>query len=224
MIKSTHLVATLFAIWLFNANSSLANSNDYNHDTPLSEVVFVSFDVETTGFDPASERILELGAVKFRDGKVIEQKSWLINPEMRIHFAARRVHGISSRTLKDKEVFATVYPEIVEFFGDAVLLAHNASFDVNFMSEEIKRNKLAAPANITIDTLSLFRKWFPQAPAHNLMALVEYTGVTGGQFHRGLDDAFYVVEVFIKGREQHSEYKTLGDLIDASGGYLRFQQ
>jgi len=214
------LLWTLFVWAALLDVTSFADKNVLPYDTPLSEITFVSFDVETTGLGPTTERILEFGAVKFRDGKIIEEKSWLINPQQRIHFAARRVHGISSKSLKDKKVFAEVYPEISEFIGDSILLAHNAAFDVNFYSAEIKRLEQPIPPNIAIDTLKLFRTWFPDAPGYNLANLADHLGVTGDGFHRGLADARYVVEIFFIGMKRPQYPETLGDLIEQSGGFM----
>lgn len=190
---------------------------------PLTEQTFVSFDTETTGLNPATERILEYGAIRFDQQGIQESKSWLINPRRRIQAGARKVHGITHDMVKRERIFRTVYPEIMAFIGDSVLLAHNARFDVNFFSAEIKRNGKELPEVIVIDTLPLFRAWFPDAPAHNLTALSEYLGITGDGFHRGMSDAAYVVAIFQAGMQRPGAPATLGELIDQAKGYYRFQ-
>jgi len=189
----------------------------------MADVTFVSFDTETTGLNPATERILEYGAIRFDLQGVQEAKSWLINPRRRIQAGAKKVHGITHDMVKRERIFRTVYPEILAFVGDAVLLAHNARFDVNFFSAEIKRNGQPLPDLIVVDTLPLFRAWFPDAPAHNLSALSEYLGISGDGFHRGMSDAAYVVEIFLVGMKRPGAPATLGELIDQAHGFHRLQ-
>lgn len=190
---------------------------------PIADVTFVSFDTETTGLNPATERILEYGAIRFDAQGVQESKNWLINPRRRIQAGARKVHGITHDMVKRERIFRTVYPEIMAFIDDSVLLAHNARFDVNFFSAEIKRNGKPLPGSIVIDTLPLFRAWFPDAPAHNLTTLADYLNISGDGFHRGMSDAAYVVAIFQAGMELPGAPATLGALIDQAKGYYRFQ-
>ncbi len=190
--------------------------------TPLENVVFVSFDTETTGLDPKTERIVEYGAIRFQGTNEVIEKSWLINPRRRIQAGARKVHGITHDMVKRERIFRTVYPEIMSFIDGSVLLAHNARFDIKFFSAEITRNGEEMPGSIVIDTLPLFRKWFPDAPAHNLTALADYLGVSGGDFHRGMSDAAYVVSIFKIGLTRPYAPKSLGQLVDDAGGYHRF--
>jgi len=191
-------------------------------ESKLSDITFVSFDVETTGLDPATERIIEYGAIKFKSDATIEEKSWLINPRRRITAGARKVHGITHDMVKRERIFRTVYPEIMTFIDGTVLLAHNARFDINFFTAEMLRNNKPLPDAMIIDTLPLFRKWFPDAPAHNLTALAEYLGVTGGEFHRGMSDAAYVVQIFQIGMKRSTAPETLESLIQQAGGSYYF--
>jgi len=220
-MKLTKWLFVIFAGVL--AQQDVVATRDIPRDLAMADVTFVSFDTETTGLNPATERILEYGAIRFDMKGVQDSRNWLINPRRRIQAGARKVHGITHDMVKRERIFRTVYPEIISFVGDAVLLAHNARFDVNFFAAEIKRNGQSLPDLIVVDTLPLFRAWFPDAPAHNLTALSEYLGISGDGFHRGMSDAAYVVEIFMAGMKQPGAPATLGELIDQANGFYRLQ-
>lgn len=164
-------------------------------NTLYSNVLFVAFDTETTGFSPSKERLVELGAVKFKGDKIIEEKTWLINPGRPIPWHATQVHHISNEMVADKPSFKEIADEFVDFSSGAVLLAHNSAFDVNFLREEYKRNGKKGPINPVIDTLALSRKRFPDCERHNLETLVHYLNLDSGNYHRATDDARYLVGI-----------------------------
>ncbi|MFO7871579.1 MAG: 3'-5' exonuclease [Kiritimatiellia bacterium] len=191
--------------------------------SPLENITFAAFDTETTGFSPRSARIVEIAAVKFRGGNILESRSWLINPGIPIPESSRRVHGISDKMVADAPGFGAVFPEFIEFTEGAVLLAHNAGFDVRFLRAEIERAGLRPPANEVLDTLRLFRGWFPEAEAHNLRALVEHLGVKAASFHRALADASYLAEIFTRGVSALPEQPSLKELEESAGGAMTFK-
>lgn len=191
-------------------------------NTFVSNVTFVVFDTETTGFSPTTDRIVEVAAVRFRNGKVLDEKSWLINPQRRIPEWAYRVHGISDQMVRDQPTFGQFYPEFQKFIGDSVLIAHHAQFDIAFLSEEATRAGYDLPANRVIDSLGLFRRWFPGSRSYSLEVLVQYTQVDADSFHRALTDSMHVFRIFGKGLADREPGVKLGDLYTASGGPLRF--
>jgi DNA polymerase III epsilon subunit family exonuclease len=186
----------------------------------IANVTFVAFDLETTGLSPSNDRIVEIGAVKFRNGKIIDQKSWLINPGRSIPWLVQQVHGITDEMVKDAPDFVTVYREFSEFIEGSVLMAHNARFDVSFLSAEIQRAGFPLPQNKVIDTLRLFRRWFPQSPSYSLADIVEYTAVEPGVFHRALEDSAYLFSIFQKGLSHRPEVAYLRDVFSEAGGTL----
>ena len=173
-------------------------------ESPLvKETVFVAFDTETTGFSRDKDRLVEIGAVKFRgDGEVLATTNWLINPQREIPTYATKVHGITTEMAAQAPEFKEIWPEFEAFCGDAVLLAHNAPFDVGFLRAELKRAKIKAPALPVVDTLPLFRKWFPRALSHSLEPLSSYLGVSGDTYHRADADAFHIVNIFNVGMKR----------------------
>lgn len=188
----------------------------------LSNTTFVVFDTETTGYSRKNGRIIEIGAVKFRNGETLAAKSWLVNPRQRITFNAQRIHGISDEMLIGKPSFKEVFPKFCAFAKGSVLLAHNASFDVGFMKHEIERNDLSAPDNEVLDTLRLTRRWYPEFESHSLSNLVRRLNISNGTLHRALEDSDCTRKIFLQGLQTMPPDATLGDLKKLCGKVLTF--
>jgi DNA polymerase III epsilon subunit family exonuclease len=188
----------------------------------LANVSFVAFDTETTGVNPKKDRIVEIGAVKYQDGKIVEEKSWLVNPEGKVPWWAEKVHGISTDMVKDEPVFKKVYPEFLEFIDGSVLIAHNAQFDISFITEELKRSRMKLPPNRVIDSLDLFRKWYPDLESYSLSKVAEHAKIKSDVFHRALADSVYVAKIFNKKAKKLGAEATLGDVYADAGGPLDF--
>jgi DNA polymerase III epsilon subunit family exonuclease len=166
----------------------------------VTQTVFTAFDTETTGFSPARDRIVEIGAVRFRgDGEVLAVTNWLVNPEMPVPFYATEVHGITTSMTTNAPPFSKVWNAFAAFCGDTVLLAHNAPFDTGFLRAELARAELDVPPLPVIDTLPLFRAWFPQAPSHALGSLAASLGVDHGIYHRAEADSYHIIDVMAVG-------------------------
>ena len=188
----------------------------------VSNVTFVVFDTETTGFSPTTDRIVELGAVKFRNGEVVEEKSWLINPGRKIPYWATKVHGITDEEVKNEPAFADIYPEFLEFISGSVLIAHNAKFDISFVKAEATRAGRELPANKVIDSLALFRKWYPKSSSHSVAAVAKHAAVRTDTLHRAAADSMYVFLIFDKSIKERNEKFKLGDIYDQCGGPMKF--
>ena len=188
----------------------------------VSNVTFVVFDTETTGFSPTTDRIVELGAVKFRNGEVVEEKSWLINPGRKIPYWATKVHGITDEEVKNEPAFADIYPEFLEFISGSVLIAHNAKFDISFVKAEATRAGRELPANKVIDSLALFRKWYPKSSSHSVAAVAKHAAVRTDTLHRAAADSMYVFLIFEKSIKERNEKYKLGDIYDQCGGPMKF--
>ena len=188
----------------------------------VSNVTFVVFDTETTGFSPTTDRIVELGAVKFRNGEVVEEKSWLINPGRKIPYWATKVHGITDEEVKNEPAFADIYPEFLEFISGSVLIAHNAKFDISFVKAEATRAGRELPANKVIDSLALFRKWYPKSSSHSVAAVAKHAAVCTDTLHRAAADSMYVFLIFDKSIKERNEKYKLGDIYDQCGGPMKF--
>ena len=162
----------------------------------------IIFDTETTGLDNREDRVIEIGGVElenqFPTGRTLHI---FINPGSRkVHPDALAIHGITDEFLKDKPPFADVVDEILEFFGDARWVAHNATFDMGFINAELAR--LSMPPILperVVDTLSLARRKHPMGP-NSLDALCRRYGIDNSHRtkHGALLDSELLAEVYIE--------------------------
>ena len=159
-------------------------------------VAFIAFDTETTGLDPVSGRIVEIGAVKFDQRGVIARYNVLINPEMPMPEEAGKVNGITDEMLKDKPLIADVFPDFFDFIGTGVLVAHNAPFDINYVNAELKRAGKTPLTNKVVDTRIFAKEVFPGLSSYALQDLAVQFGITALEAHRAEDDARVCMELF----------------------------
>lgn len=207
--------------WLFA--SALAAAFTASAE-PVTNVTFVSFDVETTALSTRSGRIIEIGAVKFRNGDILERRCWLINPGAPIPENSRRIHGITEEMVANVPPFTAVFPQFADFVKDSTLIAHNAGFDVRFLNAELERTNLPPITNHVLDTLKLARAWFPDAKSYKLQDLIKRLGKDGrdeARFHRALADSRHVARFFIEETQKKYPNSTLEDLSRLAGGALR---
>ncbi len=193
-------------------------------NTFFENVTFVIFDTETTGFSPAKDRLVEIGAVKVRGDENLGERTWLINPERYIPYYSQKVHNITPDMVKDQPTFAEVYPEFLEFIDGAVLIAHNAPFDIRFIAAEAERNGMSPPKNAIIDSLVLFRNWFPDSKSHSLTELLPELGIdiSKMQAHRAADDSLFVHYVIQQEMERRSDTPRFSELLKSVGTIHRF--
>ena len=193
-------------------------------NTQFKNVTFVIFDTETTGFSPANDRIVEVGAVKVRNGQKLGEKTWLINPQRYIPWYVQQVHNITPEMLKDCPTFADIYPEFLEFIDGAVLIAHNAPFDIRMMSAEAARAGMPAPKNAVLDSLALFRNWYPELKSHTVSDLIDLFDISteGLQAHRATDDSLFVYYAIQKEMDRRSDAARFSELLEGAGKVLRF--
>ncbi|MFN8527029.1 MAG: helicase C-terminal domain-containing protein [Anaerolineae bacterium] len=144
----------------------------------------VAVDLETTGFDPAAERIIEIGAVRMINGEIVDEFSTLINPERPIPPAITTLTGIRNEDVYNAPGIQTVLPQLKGFVGGAPWMAHNISFDASFL------NRLGIlQQNPRIDTYELASVLLPRAPRYNLTSLTSGFDIDIGSAHRALFDA-----------------------------------
>ncbi len=163
----------------------------------------IVLDTETTGFKPEEgHRVIEIGCVELINHLPSGQtRQWYINPEREVPEDAVRVHGITTAFLADKPLFREIAVEFLDFMADSPLIAHNATFDVNFLNAELKRLALpgVAPGRTVIDTVQLARQKFPGAGA-SLDALCKRFGIdnSGRSLHGALLDSTLLAEVYLE--------------------------
>ena len=165
----------------------------------------VSIDLETTGLDHRTERIIEVGAVKLVNGEITESYSSLVKPDVPIRHSSFMVHGISEEMVAEAPTIEQVLPEVLAFIGDSTVVAHNAIFDCSFLNESCKRVFEKRFDNPRIDTYDMFKTVFPEETSHGLSALLARFGFDNFVAHRALDDARCLAQVFPKLQAMHQQ-------------------
>lgn len=163
---------------------------------------YVVFDLETTGLSPkAGDRVIEIGAVVVEKGRLGAEFHSLVHTEQPMHWAARKVHGISPADLAAAPLAAEIFPVFREFIGDSPLIAHNLPFDLRFLASELSRFSLA-PVRPGFCTLQLSRKLYPALASRRLEDLARYLLgseiVNGSRLHRALADARLTAHVWFE--------------------------
>ncbi len=162
----------------------------------------IAFDVETTGLQRTSDRIVEIGAVLFCDGKPERTFSSLVNPGIPMPPAAGKVNHITDEMLATAPSEEEIYPKLIDFLGDALqgktlMCAHNASFDFDFLCNTLSR--LGYNANIHyVDTLPIAREYLPQLPNHKQGTLEAHFGLTNAAAHRAGSDAANCGQILLR--------------------------
>src|SRR6516165_4254927 len=162
----------------------------------------IVFDTETTGLDPyKGDRLVEIGCIellnRFPTGRTFHR---YINPERDMPQEAFAVHGLSSDFLKDKPLFASIAEELLEFVGEAALVAHNATFDLGFLNAELERIKRSSiPRDRLVDTLLLARRKYPGG-SNRLDDLCSRFGIDNSRRtkHGALLDAELLAEIYVE--------------------------
>ena len=171
-------------------NPVVANDKGQSIDT-----TYCVLDLETTGFSAVNEKITEVGIMKIKDGKVIDEFSCFVNPEKHIPERVTEVTNITDEMVKDAETINKVFPKILEFIENSVLVAHNAPFDIGFLKQNAKN--LGYEFDYTyLDTLSLAKDLFPDYKKYKLGKIAENLGIKVEVAHRALDDVDTTVKVF----------------------------
>jgi DNA polymerase III epsilon subunit family exonuclease len=164
----------------------------------LNELDFVVVDVEATGAKMPPNRIIELGAYRIRGKRIVDNFLTLVNPEIPIPRFVATLTGINNDMVKQAPLFADVVPRWLEFVGDAVLIAHNAPFDTNFINHEISRvypgQRMVNPH---LCTVTLSRRAVPGLTNYRLDTVAENFSITIPERHRAGSDALATAEIFL---------------------------
>ena len=159
------------------------------------DTTYCVLDLETTGLSFRTEKITEVGIMKIKNGEVLDEFSCFVNPEKPIPQRVVEVTNITDDMVKDAETIDKVFPKILEFVGDSVLVAHNADFDIGFLKYNAKQLGYSLE-NTYIDTLRLSKDLFPDFKKYKLGIIAENLGIKVDVAHRALDDVDTTVKVF----------------------------
>ncbi len=166
----------------------------------LGEIEFTIFDTETTGLCAgAGDRIIEIAALRFEGKRAIAQFSSLINPQREVSPAAYAVNRISRDMIKDAPLAKDVLPRFLDFIEGSCLCSYNASFDMEFIKEELSLIGACLPKDlIVVDALKMARRLLPGQDRYALSSVVEKLGVKTKQDHRALADVLLTYDVFLR--------------------------
>ena len=158
---------------------------------------FVVFDIETTGFSPVNNKIIEIGAVKIRQGEITDRFSVFVNPGVPIPFEIEKLTSINDSMVMDAPPIEVILPQFLDFCQDAVLVAHNANFDMSFIMENAKRQGISRKFTF-VDTLGIARVLLTHQAKHTLDAVAKTLSISLENHHRAVDDAECTAHIFLK--------------------------
>ncbi len=158
---------------------------------------FVCFDIETTGLNPQTDKVIEIGAVKVKDKKIVEYFSELINPGIKLSPLIANLTGISDNMLKDADTEERVIQKFVDFTEDYVVIGHNILFDYSFIKTAAGGFHMGFEKK-GIDTLELCRKLHGSLESRSLESMCRYYNINNEHAHRAYEDAKATVVLYVK--------------------------
>jgi DNA polymerase-3 subunit alpha (Gram-positive type) len=158
---------------------------------------YVVFDIETTGFSAEHDQIIEIGAVKVEKGQITDRFSAFVNPHTPIPFEIEKLTGITDDMVLHEPDITEVLPRFLAFCEGAVMVAHNADFDMSFIRKNSQRQGLPCAFTV-VDTVSLARMLLPNLNRYKLDTVAKALNVSLENHHRAVDDAGCTAEIFIK--------------------------
>jgi DNA polymerase III subunit epsilon len=173
-------------------------------DPAWAERPYLALDFETTGLDPARDRVVEVGALRFRSlgesaRTYVEEGALasLVKPGIHIPAEVVAIHGIRDADVAFSGPFSDIAPLILALAEGATIVAHNAPFDLSFLKAELRRAGLPEAANPVLDSRLVAKAAFPGRPSYRLVDLAAFLGIDAGRSHRALDDARTCMELFL---------------------------
>jgi len=165
---------------------------------------YIAIDLETTGLYPSRDRIIEIGAIKIKDGHVVDEFSSFVNPQMRVPERIRELTGITSEMAMSGPVIEEIMPRLIEFCEDYSLLGHSIMFDYSFLKHK-SVNMGVEFERSGIDTLAIARQKLADLESRRLCALCEHYKIERNQIHRATEDALAAHLVYQKLKEEFGE-------------------
>ena len=187
-------------------------------DKKIDEEEFVVFDIETTGLNSHTNEIIEIGAVKIKAGRIVDRYSQLINPGRPIPYHITEITSITDEQVANEPKIDEVIGKFVDFVGDAVLVAHNAPFDMGFIKRDVKKYLNIDLQSSVIDTLQMARDLFPDLKKYGLGDLNKTLGLALEKHHRAVDDSQATANMFIIFLDKYKE-KGLEYMKDINVGF-----
>lgn len=187
-------------------------------DGGIEDQVFCIVDTETASIEEVrSARVCEIGAIKTRNGQVLDRFQSLVNPTVPMAPGALQIHKISDEMVKDAPKFEGLAPKLQEFMRGSILVAHNTAFDAIVISSEMERAGLPPWKGACIDTIVLARKGFAGIPSYGLDSLIRFFNLSVPDRHRVMGDCEATLHVFwqcVHRLKETGKVKTLLDLVN----------
>jgi exonuclease, DNA polymerase III, epsilon subunit family len=179
-------------------------------DTPLEKITFAVVDLETTGLSAQRDTVVEVAAVKLKNGIIGESFQSLVHTSF-IPFPATQVHGIDADMVRDAPRLGAVRDDFLRFVQDCVLVGHNIKhFDMRFLTALFS----VPEGRVCVDTLRLSRALFSRERSHSLISVAQRMGMGNQNFHRALDDATVTARIFVELlKAGKPEFKILKDIV-----------
>ena len=150
---------------------------------------YVVFDIETTGLNKDFDKIIEIGALKYRNNILVSEFNYLVNPKIKISEVITTITGIKDTDLITADTIDIVLPKFIDFIEDLPLIAHNSEFDLGFINTNLKLLGMNKLTNKNIDTLLLAKKYLPQMYNYKLETLKKYFKINQVS-HRAVGDCY----------------------------------
>lgn len=170
-------------------NNNRRNLNEFVDD-------YVLVDIETTGLSPTTDEIIEIGAIKVKQNKIIDKYNELIKVNRNLPPFITNLTGITNEMLKTGKSPITVYKEFIDFVGENVIIGHNVNFDLGFLTDKCKKYINQNLTNDYVDTMYLARRLIKDTANYKLGTLANYFNVSYEGAHRGLKDVEITYEVY----------------------------
>lgn len=163
----------------------------------IEKETYVILDIETTGLSALKDEIIEIGAVKLKDGKIVDKFHSLIKPHRTIPYEIETLTGVTNSMVKDSPSIESVMPDFIDFIGDSTIVAHNASFDLGFIYRICQKHHLPLN-NSVLDTLNLSRALLKKLKNHKLKTITAHYNIKLLNHHRAIDDAKATSEILLE--------------------------
>jgi len=157
---------------------------------------YIIFDIETTGLDSSYDEIIEIGAIRIENNKVVSKFQSLVKPNIEIDDYISELTGITNDMVKNAPKIEDVLPQFMEFVGNEILIGHNVNFDINFIYDNLYINNYKVLKNDFIDTMRLARKLLPDLSHHRLIDLADYFNIDFSNNHRALRDCEITLSIY----------------------------
>ncbi|HCB94416.1 MAG TPA: hypothetical protein DEP65_01215 [Ruminococcus sp.] len=181
-------------IFLYKATSHFQRQSKIKNMRQQPLTNYVIFDFETTGLNPRTDRIIQIGAVKVINGNVVDTFSTYVNPMKNITKKSIEINGITNEMVMDAPTEDQALPDFFKFIYTFPVTAYNSSFDLSFLREALKRMNMTADI-YSFDTLKIARLYFPNLPNHRLSTVVNAIGGRIEKEHDALSDCFGIKQI-----------------------------